>query len=322
MVKLTDVLPDLEGLTIGLTTVLSSNGAARGSLSVLHRERSPYSTTFPCEIVTCRLEDGSELQLFCKYTGDIDYTGHGHRGRVKREIAVYRDVLQPLDLSQPRFYGGYTDSRTGQDWLVLEHLEGNLRVQKVEGAVLMAARWIARFHVVSQAHLGNLPVTLLKTYDDEYYQGWVSRTCEFAGSLHQRFPWLATLCQRSSELLPALTASPSTVIHGEFYPKNILFHRGRVCPVDWESAAIAEGLIDLAFLTEGWGEDMSRKLELEYQQARWPNGPPANFARLIDIARLYVNFRWLGDVASATHSERMISRFELLFSVGERLGAL
>jgi len=322
LVKLTDVLPDLEGLTIGLTTVLSSNGAARGSLSVLHRERSPYSTTFPCEIVTCRLEDGSELQLFCKYTGDIDYTGHGHRGRVKREIAVYRDVLQPLDLSQPRFYGGYTDSRTGQDWLVLEHLEGNLRVQKVEGAVLMAARWIARFHVVSQAHLGNLPVTLLKTYDDEYYQGWVSRTCEFAGSLHQRFPWLATLCQRSSELLPALTASPSTVIHGEFYPKNILFHRGRVCPVDWESAAIAEGLIDLAFLTEGWGEDMSRKLELEYQQARWPNGPPANFARLIDIARLYVNFRWLGDVASATHSERMISRFELLFSVGERLGAL
>jgi len=322
LVKLTDVLPDLEGLTIGLTTVLSSHGAARGSLSVLHRERSPYSTTFPCEIVTCRLEDGSELQLFCKYTGDIDYTGHGHRGRVKREIAVYRDVLQPLDLSQPRFYGGYTDSRTGQDWLVLEHLEGNLRVQKVEGAVLMAARWIARFHVVSQAHLGNLPVTLLKTYDDEYYQGWVSRTCEFAGSLHQRFPWLATLCQRSSELLPALTASPSTVIHGEFYPKNILFHRGRVCPVDWESAAIAEGLIDLAFLTEGWGEDMSRKLELEYQQARWPNGPPANFARLIDIARLYVNFRWLGDVASATHSERMISRFELLFSVGERLGAL
>jgi aminoglycoside phosphotransferase (APT) family kinase protein len=146
-------------------------------------------------------------------------------------------------------------------------------VQKVEGAILMAARWIARFHVVNQPRLGNLPSALLKTYDGEYYEGWARRTCEFAGSLHQRFPWLATLCQRSSELLPALTASPSTVIHGEFYPKNILFHRGRVCPVDWESAAIAEGLIDLAFLTEGWGE--RPKLELEYQQA-WLNGPPGN----------------------------------------------
>ncbi len=322
MVELADVLPDLEGLTIGLTTVFSTNGAGREGLTVVHRERSPYSTTFPCEIVTCRFQDGSDLQLFCKYTGDIDYTGHGHRGKVEREIAVYRDVLRPLDLSQPRFYGGYTDSRTGQDWLVLEHLNDSLRVQKVEGAVFMAARWIAKFHVVNQPRLGDFPAAFLKTYDGEYYRGWARRTYEFAGSLHQRFPWLSTLCQRSSELLPALTASPSTVIHGEFYPKNILFHRGRVCPVDWESAAIAEGLIDLAFLTEGWGEDMSRRLELEYQQARWPNGPPADFARLLDIARLYVHFRWLGDVASATHAERMISRFELLFSVGERLGVL
>jgi hypothetical protein len=322
MVELADMLPDLDGLTMGLTTVFNTNGVARGSLTVVHRERSPYSTTFPCEMVTCRFQDGSKLQLFCKYTGAIDYTGHGHRGKVRREIAVYQDVLGPLNLSQPRFYGSYTDSRTGQDWLILEYLDDSLRVQKVEGAVLVAARWIARFHAANQARLANFPPAFLKTYDGEYYQGWVSRTCEFAGSLHQRFPWLATLCQRSRDLLPALTASPSTVIHGEYYPKNILFHRGRVCPVDWESAAIAEGLIDLAFLTEGWGEDMSRRLELEYQQARWPHGPPADFDRLIDIARLYVHFRWLGDVASATHSGRMISRFELLFSVGERLGVL
>jgi len=173
-----------------------------------------------------------------------------------------------------------------------------------------------------RANLATLPPAFLRTYDCEYYLGWVRRTCDFAGSLHKRFPWLATLCQRSEELLPALTNSPSTVIHGEYYPKNILFRRGRVYPVDWESAAIADGLIDLAVLTEGWGEDMSRQLEDEYQQARWPEGPPANFARLIDIARLYVHFRWLGDVASATHSERMLSRFELLFSVGQRLGAL
>jgi aminoglycoside phosphotransferase (APT) family kinase protein len=316
------MVPDLDDLTLGLTTVFNTNEFARGSLNVVHRERSPYSTTFPCEIVTCRFQDGSELRLFCKYTGGVDYTGHGHRGKVEHEIAVYRDVLRPLDLSQPVFYGGYTDSQTGQHWLVLEYLDDCLRVQKVEGAVLMAARWIARFHVANQARLATLPAALLKIYDHKYYLGWVRRTYEFAGSLHKRFPWLATLCQRSEELLPALTTTPRTVIHGEYYPKNILFHRGRICPVDWESAAVADGLIDLAVLTEGWGEKMSRQIELEYQQARWPNGAPTSLARLIDIARLYVHFRWLGDVASATHSEQMTSRFELLLRVGERLDAL
>jgi hypothetical protein len=315
-------VPDLENLTLGLTTVFSRKGPARGRLRVVHRERSPYSTTFPCEVVTCRFQDGSELKLFCKYTGGIAYTGHGHRGKVVHEIAVYRDVLQPLHLSHPGFYGGYTDSRTGQAWLILEYLDDSLRVQKVEGAILMAARWIARFHRMNQSRLAILPPSLLKTYDCDYYRGWVRRTDQFAGRLHRRFSWLATLCQRSEELLPALTTSPSTVIHGEYYPKNILFHGGRVCPVDWESAAIADGLIDLAVLTEGWGEDMIPQLEREYQQTRWPNGAPDDFAQLINIARLYVHFRWLGDVASATHSERMTSRFELLFSVGERLGVL
>src|SRR6266436_5940356 len=111
MDELTDsqsTFPSIENLAAGLTTVFNSNGSRLGRATVLHREATPYSTTFPCEIVTCRLEQGGQLALFCKYTGGIDYTGHGHRGGVEYETAVYRQVLSAMDLSQPKFYGGYS----------------------------------------------------------------------------------------------------------------------------------------------------------------------------------------------------------------------
>ena len=60
------------------------------------------------------------------------------------------------------------------------------------------------------------------------------------------------VCQRADEFIAQLLAAPRTMIHGEFYPGNILYEKGRICPVDWESAAIAAGELDLAALTEGW----------------------------------------------------------------------
>jgi hypothetical protein len=59
------------------------------------------------------------------------------------------------------------------------------------------------------------------------------------------------------------------------------------CP----SAAIAVGEIDLASLTDGWREEIMRKCEVEYQQARYRDGPLEDFDRTLDAARLYFYFR-------------------------------
>jgi Phosphotransferase enzyme family len=54
---------------------------------------------------------------------------------------------------------------------------------------------------------------------------------------------------------------PVTFLHGEFYASNVLVvceegEGWRVCPVDWEMAAVGPGLIDLAALTAGrWTAD-------------------------------------------------------------------
>ena len=113
----------------------------------LNRELSPYSTTFPCEIVTCRMGLAKPRRLFCKYTAGVQYTGHGHRGRVGYEIAVYRDILASLKRFKPKFHGSYQDPRSGYHWLFLEYLDDSLRIGKLGfTGTPKAARWIVRFH--------------------------------------------------------------------------------------------------------------------------------------------------------------------------------
>ncbi len=142
-------LPKTDALEKGLASALQGEDLGGRALALLAREPTPYATTFPCEIVTCRIGRGKPRRLFCKYTAGVDYTGHGHRGGVGHEIATYRHILAQTNKFRPKFYGGYTDSETGQYWLFLEYLDGGLRVGKLNDPVAMGktARWIARFHV-------------------------------------------------------------------------------------------------------------------------------------------------------------------------------
>jgi len=223
---------------------------------------------------------------------------------VGHEIATYRHILARTNKFRPRFYGGYTDSETGQYWLFLEYLDGSLRVGKLNDPAAMGktARWIARFHVTSQRLLSNERLRFLKRYDKEYYLGWISRTVDFAGPNYRKSSWLHHLDARAEDLLSPLLDSVPAIIHGEYYQHNILFHQGRVCPIDWESTAVGEGLIDLACLTDGWESKIADECTATYVRTRWPEGVPAEFERVLKAAQLYMTVRWLGDDPDFTRS--------------------
>ena len=99
-----------------------------------------------------------------------------------------------------------------------------------------------------------------------------------------------------------------TVIHGEFFSPNALNHNGVCSPVDWQSAAIAEGEVDLASLTHSRPRELVQKCESEYCKSRWTGGAPDDFEEALEAARVYMNLRWLGD-------PRLMSR--LFTSTGE-----
>ena len=318
-------LPDLPTLTRGLTAVLRRCGSIGGPLAVVDRQLVDQGT-FPKEVVTCRRRGGPELRLFCKYGGGHpEHHSHGHRGGVAYEAAVYCRVLKPARATAPRYYGTYTRKSAGETWLVLGYMDGSLRVTRTHepGAMGLAAEWIGRFHARHERSLPGAARSLLRAYDADYYRGWARRTAAFAGPLHQEFGWLAPLCQRFDELAELLLAPPPTVIHGEYYPaNNILCSGGVIYPIDWESAAVAAGEIDLACLTEGWPPRVVRECERRYREARWPDGAPADFERRLGAARLYLAFRWLGEEPDETVDESNRWRFEDLRTVGERLGLI
>ena len=316
--------PDLETLAAALTGVVEMHSLGIGRLVVRDRHPNVYSSSTSTEIVTCALGDETERKLFCKYSSDDAYTGHGHWGGVAYEAEVYSHVLRSLELSKPACYGIYRDMRTGGTWIVLEYLDRGVRLNKAPQpeSILRAARWLGQFHSVLEERLSKEPIPFLKKHDLDYYTGWSRRTQVFSGHLHERFPWLKNLCAKFEELATNLLSSSPTVIHGEFCPSNILVRDGEIYPVDWESAAIAAGEIDLACLTENWGREIAHACKLEYQKSRWPWAPPLSFEQNLIEAELFLQFRWLGDVPDVTTSEQGLWRFEELRSAGERLGVI
>src|ERR1041385_5002409 len=97
------LLPDAQTLSARLTMALNGEGVPQ--VTVLERKRPRYMSTFPNEIVTCQLADGSKRRLFCKYAGGQEHNAYGHRGGLAYEAEVYRRVLHPLKTLKPGFIG-------------------------------------------------------------------------------------------------------------------------------------------------------------------------------------------------------------------------
>ena len=325
------MLPDSTMLTLRLTAALPRDEYERRPVEILRRTLPPFMCTYPIEVVTCRLPGGRRRRVFIKYQSGQSHHCFGHRGNVSYEAEVYRRILHPLADFRPRYLGMHTDPQTGEVSLFLEYLHGSIRASDIvwkrtvrqPRALARAACWIGRFHAQQAKRTDDPSLEFLTRYDAEYYRGWAQRTLEFSRPLHQSFPWLTELCKTDEWFVPLLNETP-TVIHGEFYAKTLLVQNQKVFLVDWESAAIAPGEIDLAALTEGkhWPVRVVRKCERAYLRARWPEGAPASFRRSLDAARIYLHFRWLGERPDWTVREKSLSRYDHLYRSANRLGLL
>jgi hypothetical protein len=100
---------------------------------------------------------------------------------------------------------------------------------------------------------------------------------------------------------------------------NILTSERGIHPVDWESAAIGAGEIDLASLTMGWPAAQAAECTGAYVANRFHGRAPANFAARLDAARLYLCLRMLGDDRRSPHSGR-VPFFDYLRATAIRCG--
>jgi len=315
--------PDLTTLESVLASLLRRNGFGGGNVSILSRDPNAYVSTYPSEILKCRFSEEGEHTLVVKYQfAGWDIYSYGHRRGVEYEAAVYRDVLQPVQVSAPKFYGVYRDHTTGGTWLFIEFVEAASRIKSMENSddLALCAEWLGRFHSRYEAADTTARLNFLISYDAEYYRGWAQRAMHFAETLGEPIDRVASMATAYEECINSLLKSAPTVIHGEFYPKNILFKGQKIYPVDWESAAIAVGEIDLASLTEGWGSRVTKICEDAYRRSRWGDEIPSDSERRLAAARVYLQIRWLGENLEYATAGRW--RFDLLYDLVDKFKAV
>jgi len=218
-------------------------------------------------------------------------------------------VLAGHRLGTAACYGAVVDRPRGRYWLFLERVPGielyqvgELEVwQRVAAWLAGMHRTFAEAHVAARAHA----VHALR-HDAAYYRLWLDRARRFfqhgTPDTDPVASGLAWLAPRHDHVVDRLMALPATFLHGEFYASNVLVQDTagglRVCPVDWEMAAVGPPLMDLAALTAGsWSEEQRDAIAAAYYAALPPARPWArqeDFMADLACCRVQVALQWLG----------------------------
>jgi aminoglycoside phosphotransferase (APT) family kinase protein len=278
----------------------------------IERRPSPYRTSFPIEELRLELAGRGPARLGSKRLAWDELEPEAQLAKPRflhdpeREPAVYRSLLPAAPPGPPEFFGATGDAEG--HWLFFEWVEGRELFQVGERELWEeTARWLGRFHAAMAPDLDrHREGGRLVEHDAAFYRGWLERAEEFAirrdDGTAAPVAWLRG---RHDEVVEALLAQTRTVIHGEFYASNVLVASApdsvptgvgqesdaRVAPVDWELAAVAPGLTDLAALVSGWPPADCEALAAAY--ASEP-GVPSFTPRDLDFARLQVAIQWLG----------------------------
>jgi len=298
-----------EELRAELELALAAHGRADAAVARVERRPCEYRTSFALEELDVTLAGGSSLRLVFKdlSRGSLDAAAQKAKPAFLhdpvREIEVYRDLLDGAGLGTPAYHGSRVDPDHGRYWLFIENVDGPVLWQVGDFDVWQeAARWLARLHVALAPAAADPPGALLR-YGPELYGLWMERALDFA--MRPGTSWSAEarrhvrrLADRYQSVVERLAALPATVIHGEFYPSNVLVQQGagdvRICPIDWEMAATGPALLDLAALTIGkWTKAEREALVRAYREAANCVGT-ADFDSALTCCRLHLAVQWLG----------------------------
>jgi aminoglycoside phosphotransferase (APT) family kinase protein len=291
---------DNETLESHLTNIISNEMNTPTAVEVISRMPAIYSSTYRTEVITCKINKERFIELRCKYLEGYENNREGgHRGGVEYEAKIYEHLLRHINLPVAHYYGKLQIQEHNVFCMMLEYLKGSERINETlqPAPTEKAAAWIGAFHAAHEMkHLD-----FVIRYDENYYGYWVANVKNIVQELDPVYPWFHDLCTYFLENIHILTQGPQTLIHGEYYPHNILIRDGVIYPVDWESTASGPGEIDLASITEGYDENEAEQLIQIYSSSRWPGKnmhTSKEFRQRLMMSRIYFHFRWIGTYSS------------------------
>lgn len=264
------------------------------------RRPFPYATSHRLEEVELTRPGRGPTRLVAKHLGRRQLTGTARRAkpitlyRADREAEVYGRVLRGADLGTPELIADVVVAGSDERVLVLEEVAGVPLWETGDPDVWRSvARWLARTHRRFDGGESSAwaPSALLR-YDADLLAAAGTRGLVRVGNRAMR----AAMGQLHIDAVAALAAEPLTLVHGDFYPSNVVVAGDRVAVIDWELAGVGPGLLDLAAFVSGrWTDQERLDLVAAYHAELGRPAPPrADFLRLVDLAALHVALAWAG----------------------------
>jgi Phosphotransferase enzyme family len=295
---------------------------------VARLERSPLrsATSYSAEVVSVRLADGTEMRFFLKDYGSSRRPRPALSQRRERELGVYRHVIGGGEIGTARYCGAVWDEGAALHWLLLEFVAGTpLRHMELRFWI-DAARWLGRLPGRFAGSPGlSAAMPLLERHDADFFAAKAERA---RGSVSHYSPVLANrlegILERYESSIDLLAAQERVLVHGHYEAANILVDAGtrpvRICPVDWELAALGSPLFDLAALCDGFQPPVLHHIWDAYAETAADAGhatPPRDRLRhLVDCFRLHRVVAWLASAAEKRYPpsgvEKLLARGEIL----------
>ncbi len=287
MVTPTTAFTDAE-LLVALEPVFGTG------VSIVARRDNTYTSSSRSEILTLRAGEGPLCEFLLKHERPGREPGPVCRHGIGYCAMVYAKLIASMPLSHLNAAGLIQIGADRSPALIVEHLDNALRVGEAPevSGILSAAEWCGAFHRWAEPRHRDDTLSFLERYDAGYYLAWGDRLLSLTSATGTQEAWVDGVVAAIPRMSAALVDAPTTVIHGEMSPQNVLWREGMVYPVDWESAAIGPGEIDLAALLFGWPIELVERSVSAYWAAR-EETPGDDFATRWAAATLYTAIRWV-----------------------------
>jgi len=317
---------EAELLRQALEEIVRQACGGQSSIAAVQRSRSSYASYYGVEIVTVALLGGGEFKIFLKNFGSYAAAKDGMEQRRGRELHVCRDILGHSGLGTATYYGAVWHEPVGPFWLFLEFVEGlPVRYCSFEHWV-EAAGWIGRAQGFFHRNPGLLNGRdYLLAHDAPFFFSVAERAQR---ALAQWSPGMSERLDRAlccyDGVVDTMTSQPKTLVHGAYRPGQILLRRRpeppRICPVDWELAAIGSSFYDLAFLADGFKpprlDDVLEAYRAEASHSGVPVPDLETVKYIVACYRLHKVLTWLSHSADRKFAEPEVVK---LVGMAERL---
>jgi Ecdysteroid kinase-like family len=257
---------DAAGTVIGVDMETIGEGASM--MSTIARAHLTYEgVTLAPDSLIVKAPTSDEHRLFIAVNTKF----------YEREVRFYRELAADLPVAVARCLFADIDPATSQFLLVLEDL-GHLRqVDQLEGCgwddAVIAVRALADFHAPNWGKdLSKLEDTFFPMNDDlnqfvipmMFGDAWPKMRDKFADIMT---PEILHLGDHYLETIPAmldLMQEPNTLAHLDFRIDNILFGPRGVTLLDFQLAAVSNGVVDVAyFVSQSLRSDLAAERGLD-----------------------------------------------------------